>query len=630
MKQTPNLGIRAAGRTGVWLLMASLLIFFGLWVRHLGWVALDSDEAATVLMANMRLGGIHRQNQDSPHLPAYNLIMRAWQVTAGPLNEFLTRYPSVLMGMLLLSLVYRGGRVLGLRSQEAVMVVILVGLNPQITLHLREARPYPLMLLSAVGMAVAALRFERGRLGTVIAAGATLLALFSHYFNSPFVGALGLWGVLTFHGRTRRNWVISQGIAWALWIIWVPLMGRAFFNATSLSTGKTWSAILPPWETLYRLIRIGAVGYREAAGPWPGLVAGALLVAGWLVGSGLAKGRQRWFSLGMVALPLISYSLLGSVRPVFHAKFILPWLVFAAWAVGQWLRARPWSGGIVWVGILALMILPTWRTLQKPYDSGAFSTADLSTTPRDLSREVLRLADPNDVFGLGTPDPVHCYYFRYYFDRHLDCALIPQHPAQTAEELKIQVNDLLAQRDVLWYLDYYNAYWDPERIADQVLGQTTLSLGEVEVAGRRLRLYTSPATVLREQAAVGAEFGQAAELEGVWLIHDHSLRLVLVWRSLADRPEVEAKVFVHLVNEADEVVSQDDSVPVNWSRPLTTWRVGEQLLDVHILSLPDDLDLETAALRIGLYDSDTLARLPAIDRDGRPLEGDAVLASLAR
>ncbi len=41
--------------------MASLLIFFGLWVRHLGWVALDSDEAATVLMANMRLGGIHRR-----------------------------------------------------------------------------------------------------------------------------------------------------------------------------------------------------------------------------------------------------------------------------------------------------------------------------------------------------------------------------------------------------------------------------------------------------------------------------------------------------------------------------------------------------------------------------------------
>ena len=149
MKQVRNPVLYPSKRAGYWLLLVGLFVFFGLWLHDLGRVALSSDEAATALMADMRLGGIHRQNQDSPHLPAYNLTMRAWQVAAGPLHEFLTRYPSVLMGMLLLGLVYRGGRALGLGGLGASAAALLVGFNPQITLHVREARPYALMLLSA-------------------------------------------------------------------------------------------------------------------------------------------------------------------------------------------------------------------------------------------------------------------------------------------------------------------------------------------------------------------------------------------------------------------------------------------------------------------------------------------------
>ncbi len=613
-----------------WLPLAGLLVFFGLWLYGLGRVALSSDEASTALMANMRLGGIHRQNEDSPHLPAYNLTVRAWRLAAGPLNEFLIRYPSVLMGLLLLSLVYRGGRALGLGGLGAGAAVILVGLDPQLTLHLREARPYALMLLSVTGAAVAALNFERSRFGGAMATGASLLALFSHYFDSPFVGALGLWGLATFRGRTRRNWIISQALAWGIWMIWVPLRGRAFFNPTSLNIGKTWSFILAPWETLLWLMRIGSVGYREAAEAWVAYVGGALLVVGWLVGGTLAQGRERRFLLMLVALPLGAYALLGSVRPVFHGKFMLPWLVFASLAVGRWLTSHPRTGRLAWAGLLTVMLLPTWRTLQHPYDPGVFTGADLSTTPRELGQALLGLAGPNDVFGLGTPDPVHCYYLQHYFERRLDCALIPKYPTQTADELEKQVGDLLANYDVLWYLDYHNPSWDPARIADQVLSRSALSLGETEAARRKLRLYISPATVLREEKAIGAQIGGVAELEGAWVMQERRLRLVLVWRSLADRPAVEAKVFTHLVGEGGEVISQDDSIPVNWSRPLPTWQRGEQLLDVHVLPLPLSGGLGPGAvLNIGLYDSNTLDRLPAHDRFGQRLEGDAVRLPLA-
>ncbi|MBI4771864.1 MAG: glycosyltransferase family 39 protein [Chloroflexi bacterium] len=541
-------------------------------------------------MSDMRLGGIHRQNEDSPHVPVYNLLMRAWRVTVGGQHEFLVRYPSLLLGLLLLSLMYRAGRDLGLSLPGVFAAVLLVGLNPQITLHLREARPYAPMLPSAAFAAVMALRFERLRAAVWIAA-ASLLALLTHYFNVPFIGALGLWGALRLKGRMRRNWIISQGIAWAFFAVWLPLMGRAFFNPTSLNTGKTWSFILPPWETLARLAMVGALGYREYATTWLAYVGGVLLLGGWLVGSLHGRGQPRRFLLLMVALPLIFYALLGWVRPVFHPKFMLPWLLFASLGIGQLMTRRPWAGGAVGAGLCALMVIPTLRTVQQPYDPGVVSTADLSTGPREMTRELLRLAGPNDAFGMGTPDPVHCYYTQHYFDRSLDCALMPKSPTQTVGDLENQVSALLEKRDVLWYLDYYNPVWDPQQIAAVAFSQRALGLGEEEIAGRKLRLFTGPGTVVR--------------------------------------PSVNAKVFVHLADENGGVISQDDGIPVSWSRPLETWDLGEQLLDVHVLSLPPDTNFDGVALQVGLYDASTLERLSAYTPLGQRLADDAASAPLA-
>ena len=615
------------------LLGLSLLLsaFFALWNLDLGYPSLSGDESFVAIMAEQPVSYLfQRLNFDEPHPPMYYLIRRGWRLLIGGHHEFVDRYPSLLIGMLLLSLTYRLGRDLGLKPWGAVAAVTAVGLNPEITVHLREARMYGPMITALAAAALVAWRFERlpRRAAIPIAAGVSLLALLTHYFNSLFVVALGLWGVLALSGVMRRRWIISQAITWGLFAVWLPLFGRGFFNPSSLTTGKTWSYTLPPWDTLARLVAVGTFGYRDIPALWLVVLGGALLVVGWLGGSLLAPPKQRLLLILIVVAPLGTYALAGWFKPLFHPKYMLPWLIFTALALGLLLMRRPRLGIGVWAALLAVMILPTWDTVRRPYDPGLATSRGDFPTPRNMSREMIALAGPSDVFGMGTPDAAHCYYSEYYFDRSLGCALLPEYPTQTFDEAETQVSALLAQHAVLWYLDFYNPAWDPQHVADEALNRRALSLGTEELAGRTLRLYTSADTVRRNTRAVGVRFGEVAELEGFWATRGRGLHLVLVWRALADHPSMDAKVFVHLLDADGQLIAQDDSVPVAWTRPLGTWQLGEQLLDAHVLLPPADAPIAGWSLRVGLYDADTFDRLHAYDSAGTRLPDDYVLVSL--
>jgi hypothetical protein len=63
-------------------------------------------------------------------------------------------------------------------------------------------------------------------------------------------------------------------------------------------------------------------------------------------------------------------------------------------------------------------------------------------------------------------------------------------------------------------------------------------------------------------------------------------------------------------------------VPAAWTRPLSTWARGEQVLDAHTLALPPGTDPAGAVLRAGLYDAVTGERLPAAV-DGSALPNQA-------
>ncbi len=611
----------------LFVIAAVWLAFFAVWLGNLGYPELTEEEAFVDILASRPAGEIlHTLQTDEPHPPLYYLIMHGWDLLGGSRNEYLVRFPSIALGLILLSLTYRLGRATGLGWRAAVIAAVWLGLSAQLTYHVREARMYVLMAVTATLVVLVALRFDRfsSRRGIVIATVVTFMGLMSHYFNVFFVGVVTICGTLMLHGRHRRRWLLTQVVAWGLFGLWTIFMGQAFLNPASLNGGKAWSFTLPPWETLAGLVRSGLFGYRDVPDTWLVLMGSMLLIGAWLTGIFLSHHRSRWLLVSLVAVPLVLYALAGWLKPIYHPKYMLPWLVFVAIAWGWLVTRRPRLGSGVLILTLIIMMWPTWKTIQMPY----YFPSPVAKVPRNdwlkpihrqMEEHLDRYAGATDTFGLGVPSLIDCYYASFYKSRQMECNLLLQHSDQPLDEVEQQLTDLLNQHQVLWYRELHNAGWDPNDLVAQALSQRAIKLGAEGTVDIPLQLYTSPETILSQQQSVGVRFGEVAELEGIWLIQREHLYPVLVWRSLANHPPVSAKVFVHLVDAEGNILAQMDNVPVSWTRPLDTWKMGEQLIDVYDLSLSASSNGTAATLRIGLYDPDTGARFEAYDSSGTML-----------
>ena len=91
-----------------------------------------------------------------------------------------------------------------------------------------------------------------------------------------------------------------------------------------------------------------------------------------------------------------------------------------------------------------------------------------------------------------------------------------------------------------------------------------------------------------------------------------NLQLTLFWQPLAP-PSTDYTRFLHLRNEEGATVAQDDGQPLDGAYPTSRWQPGELVIDPIILSLPDDLPPGRYRLFTGLYELDSLARLPVVD-----------------
>jgi len=163
--------------------------------------------------------------------------------------------------------------------------------------------------------------------------------------------------------------------------------------------------------------------------------------------------------------------------------------------------------------------------------------------------------------------------------------------------------------------------WHAFRVPAEAAGGVVLTL---EVAGREpllLARYTVEAADRLFAAPpfeypLGAEFAGLAVLEGFDLPKtavspDSGLDLTLVWRALG-ASDVSYRVFTHLLDDAGQVIAQDDDYPLDGARPTTSWAPGEYLADpYHLTFLPERAGYRGAArLEVGFYDPATGARVP--------------------
>lgn len=125
---------------------------------------------------------------------------------------------------------------------------------------------------------------------------------------------------------------------------------------------------------------------------------------------------------------------------------------------------------------------------------------------------------------------------------------------------------------------------------------------------------------------VGVLFGDNGDLELVSARLERDgggrARLTLFWRARA-RPRRNYQLFIHLVDADGAIIAQADAPPVNGLFPFSQWEPGDLLADVHELPLPPNASPQ--AVKVGLYELETLRRLPARDPNGRRLDEDAVV-----
>ena len=125
-----------------------------------------------------------------------------------------------------------------------------------------------------------------------------------------------------------------------------------------------------------------------------------------------------------------------------------------------------------------------------------------------------------------------------------------------------------------------------------------------------------PVTLNRpESAAIPPEaiqadlsFGDSIHLNAYTVEVDaNRIDVRLYWQTDAPLPE-DYQVFVHVLDEAGEIIVQDDSPPVQGRYPTSQWRLDTTILDEHQLAA-DDLP-EHFSIRVGLYSLVTGLRLP--------------------
>jgi hypothetical protein len=119
-------------------------------------------------------------------------------------------------------------------------------------------------------------------------------------------------------------------------------------------------------------------------------------------------------------------------------------------------------------------------------------------------------------------------------------------------------------------------------------------------------------------------FLKGFRLNGEVISPGDTLTVVLYWQP-QEEVEGDYTVFVHLLSDDGELVAQQDNVPLNGIRPTDTWLAGEELEDVYYIVTPEDLSPGQYELSIGMYDSETIVRLPVFDAEGVQMEGDRIV-----
>ncbi len=156
-------------------------------------------------------------------------------------------------------------------------------------------------------------------------------------------------------------------------------------------------------------------------------------------------------------------------------------------------------------------------------------------------------------------------------------------------------------------------WWSAFTIPPDADGLARLYLGEQLLAEYTVVPVAREFDPPRVETVVEAQFDDLAELFGANVRHQDEIVVVdLIWRALGNAT-TSYMVFVQLLDESGQLLSQSDRYPADGERPTTGWVPDEFIMDSHAVPLNNVNYRGDGMLIVGLYNPVTRERVTLSD-----------------
>ena len=164
----------------------------------------------------------------------------------------------------------------------------------------------------------------------------------------------------------------------------------------------------------------------------------------------------------------------------------------------------------------------------------------------------------------------------------------------------------------------------------QAVGPAGDSLGDAPTLGwvkvPQANLPAIPKSGIDVDASIDGMFG--LRHAAVETLPDGKLHLILDWQALVRRPNIDATIFVHVVDKSGKMIAQQDARPWNGQYPTFIWDQGETVQTDYTFDVgtaaKDDLNIE-----IGMYTFPDQKRLSVIQNGSAAADNVIRLNSLS-
>lgn len=637
----------------LWLgILALTLAALALRLYRLDAVSLRGDEAFTVIFVQRTWDGLWKGIRTvEPNPPLLYLALRVWVALAGA-SEFATRYFSAWFGVLCVPLVYRFVReMFGGRGRMAAFVAaLLIAINPYQIWHSQDIRNYTmwpaLSLLALVLMwqwwkqegagepGTAAGRRATVALGLYVVA--TTASLYTHYYDTFILVAenafVFAWVGLGRRWKTLARWIAAQVVLALVYLPWVLFGTNRVTTYGEASAQQSVSLLDQFSRTVATLVLSDTVPESWKTLLWLPL---ALAVGAVLVYLLVQRARaQAVFLFLYIAVPTLALYVISIGRPLFLERYlngIAPgYYVLLAIGIAA-ISHQPTAishqlqtprsptgrsevrGLLAGLSLLALVVLAGTALANYYFDPAYAKAPDW----RALGQFITARQQAGD-FVVQNFTEMSALYYR---SGTLPVMTVPKDYWATTEDEKT-LEQLNREYGRIWFIPAQPDYWDQSRFVERYLSRYDDRLLETNISVFRLQLYATPGEFAPSIIPVNARIGSATlvgyRIQGLTqgtttAAGATNLHVVLYWRA-AQKLEKSYAVFVHLADASERVVAQQDRVPVAGTWPTPDWRPGELVVDAY--DLQATLAPGEYRVIVGMYDPETLQRVPAADANG--------------